>query len=105
MAPPTLTPTTREAARILGLQVRAGRRARRWTLIELADRVGVSEVTLRKVERGDPTVALGTALEAATLVGVVLFHPDPAERDREAERQTLIGRARPPRPARVDDDF
>ena len=49
------------------------RRERRWTLAELAERVGVSVVTIRKVERGDPTVALGTAFEAAVIAGVVLF--------------------------------
>lgn len=104
MALPTLSPTTREVARLLGLQVRDGRRARHWTLVDLAERVGVSEVTLRKVERGDPTVALGTALEAAALVGVVLFHADPTRRGLEVERLTLLGRTRPPRPA-IDDDF
>ena len=35
---------------------------------------------MRKVERGDPSVALGTAFEAATLVGVPLFHHDAARR-------------------------
>jgi hypothetical protein len=36
-------------------------------------------MTLRKVERGDPTVALGTAFEVATLLGVPLFVADPNE--------------------------
>lgn len=65
-----------EAAQVLGLEVARARRDRRWTAAELAERAGITAVTLRKVERGDPTVALGTAFEVATLVGVHLFGVD-----------------------------
>lgn len=85
--PPTrpISPVAREAAALLGQRVRLGRRERRWTVAELAERVGVSHVTITKVERGDPTVALGTAFEAAALVGVTLFDDDPTRRRIEAE--------------------
>ena len=76
---------TSEAARLLGRRVSLARRERRWTLAELAERVGVSVVTIRKVERGDPTVALGTAFEAAVIAGVVLFHRDADRRALESE--------------------
>ena len=36
----------------------------------------MSEPTLRKVEHGDPSVALGTALKVAALAGVPLFGVD-----------------------------
>ena len=99
---------TADAARLLGAQIRLGRRERRWTVEELAERVGVWHGTLRKVERGDPTVALGVALEAAVLVGVPLFHPDPFRRELEVrhtdDRLALLPeRARKPAP--VNDDF
>jgi DNA-binding XRE family transcriptional regulator len=102
-----LSAASREAARVLGRQVREGRLRRRWTVKDLAARVGVSEVTLRKVERGDPSVALGTAFEAASLVGVVLY-VDPDRRAAEDRRlgETLAllpAAARRVRP--VDDDF
>lgn len=100
----TLSPAAREAARLLGAQVRLGRRERHWTLAELATRVGVSEVTVRKVEHGDPTVALGTALEAAALVGVTLFDDDPERRRLHHERVTLLATTRHARP-RIPDDF
>jgi hypothetical protein len=53
-------------------------------------------------------VALGTALEAAILVGVTLYHPDGERRSLEAgrlaDRLALLPSAiRPARP--VDDDF
>lgn len=83
------------------------RTQREWTVEDLARRVGVSPVTVRKVERGDPTVALGTAFEAAVLVGVELFTDDRArlaaeERRVEAFLTLLPSRVRQ---APVDDDF
>lgn len=71
---------------MLGQNIRLARRERRWTIKELASRVGVGEVTMRKVERGDPSVSLGTVFEAAALVGVPLFSADPERRALEAER-------------------
>ena len=96
-----------EALRLLGNRVRLARRRRRWTIVELAERVGVSPVTIRKVELGEPTVALGTAFEAAALVGVTLFHHDPARRGLEAEyiRAGLAVLPTAVRRGPVDDDF
>ncbi len=103
------TPQARDAARVLGLQVSQARRERRWTAEELAEWANISPVTLRKVERGDPTVALGTAFEVATLVGVRLFGGDSSELGRivarEQDRLALLpDRVRVPQRA-PDDDF
>lgn len=73
----------REAARLLGARVREARRERRWTLKELAQRVGVTSVTMSKVEHGDPSVSLGVAFEAAAVLGIPLFDPDPERRRLE----------------------
>jgi transcriptional regulator with XRE-family HTH domain len=62
-----------DAARVLGLEIARARRERRWTAVELAERAGISPITLRKIERGDPSVALGTAFEIATLLAIPLF--------------------------------
>ena len=99
--------TTLEVASLLGARVREGRLARRWTQNELADRIGVSSDTISKVEHGDPTVALGIALEAARLVGVPLFAQDDIrvsmDRDLTAARLALLpARART---RRVTNDF
>ena len=98
---------TEEAVSLLGHRIALARRERRWTLAELAQRVGSSETTIRKVERGDPTVALGTAFEAAALVGVRLFSDDAAVRAREAEVVDARLAVVPQRVRRraVDDDF
>lgn len=74
-----------EAAALLGRRIALARRERRWTVADLAERVGSSQTTIRKVERGDPTVALGTAFEAAAVTGVHLFSEDADTRAREAE--------------------
>lgn len=102
-----LRPETLEAARLLGSRVALARRERRWTLAELAERVGSSVVTIRKVEQGDPSVALGTAFEAASLLGVALFHPDPALRsaEREVMQARLAVLPATVRAGDVDDDF
>lgn len=84
--PQVLSPLTLEAARLLGAGVRLARRRRRWTVAELAERVGVSEATMLKVEHGDPGVRLGIAFEAAALVGVPLFDEDRSRRVLEASR-------------------
>jgi len=104
----TYSPLTIEAARLLGARVRLARRERRWTLQELADRIGVAKATLQKIERGDPTVGLGVAFEAAAIAGVPLFTDDRArlalEASRVADRLAVLPQ-RVRKPAKVDDDF
>lgn len=100
---------TREAARLLGIQIAQARRERRWSADELAERVGVSRRTLGKIEHGDPSVRLGTAFEAARLVGVPLFREDREQLREETARANrwlavLPKRVRTPA-GPVDDDF
>lgn len=107
-APNSLSPLTLEAVKLLGASVRLGRRQRHWTVAELAERVGVSEATMLKVEHGDPGVRLGIAFEAAALVGVPLFDEDRSRRALEAARvedRLAVLPQRMRQPAEVDDDF
>lgn len=101
------TPTT-ATLELLGHQIAAARRARRWTAAELAERAGISPGTLRKAERGDPTVAAGILIECAVLVGVPLYTPDPDELPSLARQVrdtlTLLPARIRPTPA-VDDNF
>lgn len=101
--------TTVEAAALLGTQVAAARRERRWSAAELAERAGISTFTLSKVEKGDPTVGLGVAFEVAVLVGVPLFVDDrtrlaPALAQARDRLAVLPQRVRAP-VTEVDDDF
>jgi len=108
MARSALSPQTREALQILAASIRAARLRRGWTEAELAERVGVSRPTIVNLEAGKPGVALGTVLEAATLVGVPLFTDDAERRSaygalKATELALLPDTARPRRA--VDDDF
>jgi transcriptional regulator with XRE-family HTH domain len=103
----SLSPQAATAAQLLGARIQLARRQRRWTLQELADRAGVTAVKMRKVERGDPSVRLGIAFEAAALTGVPLFDPDPLRIRLEAERigDRLALLPRLVRRRAMDDDF
>ncbi|HEY3766269.1 MAG TPA: helix-turn-helix transcriptional regulator [Gaiellales bacterium] len=103
----TFSRATREALQLLGTRVAVARRERRMTATELAQRAGVSPVTIRKVERGDPTVGLGVAFEVAALVGVPLFDESAERRsldlDRAGDRLAVLPKR--VRPREVDDAF
>jgi len=62
-----------EAATLLGRQVKLGRKQRKWTEQELADRANISRATLKKIEKGDLACGIGFVFEVAALVGVQLF--------------------------------
>ena len=100
---------TREALVLLGKQIRLARKGRRMSEHDLAARTGIARSTLQRIEKGDPSVEIGLALEAATLTGVDLFAPEAttlAPRiDRTDDRLALMpGSIRRARRA-VDDDF
>jgi transcriptional regulator with XRE-family HTH domain len=106
--PRTYSPPAIEAAELLGARIRLARRERRWTAEELAARVGVSHVTISKVERGDPSVRLGVAFEAAAILGIPLFHSDASRRAIEAARVDDRLAVLPElvrKPTEIDDDF
>lgn len=103
------SPYAVDAARLLGERIRAARLRRRWSQEDLAGRAGVTPNTLRKVERGDPSVALGTAFELAALLNVPLFYDDSSrmtlELDRVAAQNALLPQRVRSSSRAVNDDF
>lgn len=100
---------TQDAVRILGLEIARGRRERHWTVAQLSERCGISPFTLRQVEQGAPTVAIGIVFELAILLDIELFDAAPSQLSslvtRGQDQLALL-------PARVrdsigpvDDDF
>lgn len=65
-----------DAALLLGKQVELARCRRGMSMEDLAERAGISKDTLREIEKGEMTVAIGLVFEVAALVGVCLFEPD-----------------------------
>jgi len=101
---------TREAGALLGKQVRLGRKERKWSERELAERAGISRATLQKIEKGDLSVAVGLTFEVAALAGVELFDDERASLTGHIARAdnqlaVLPGAVRKRRKVKVDDDF
>lgn len=94
---PWIDQATADALRLLGGQIREARHARKWTAEDLGERVGVTGRTVTAIESGKPTVAVGTVLRTALVVGVDLFEATSPEeiarlRRRGEERLALIPR-------------
>ncbi|MGC4090819.1 MAG: helix-turn-helix transcriptional regulator [Polyangiaceae bacterium] len=53
-----------------GQRLKAARLRRDLTTILFAERVGISRDTLNRLEKGDPTIALGTYLRALRVLGL-----------------------------------
>jgi transcriptional regulator with XRE-family HTH domain len=83
----TYSRATLQAVELLGKMIRASRIERRWSVQELASRVGVSRDLIQRIEHGDPRGGIGTAFEAATLVGLPLFEQEPGRLGRPIAEQ------------------
>lgn len=68
-APPMPLPVKRSLAK-LGEDIKAARIRRRITAELMAERAFVTRPTLRKVEKGDPSVALGTYAAVMFVLGL-----------------------------------
>lgn len=65
-----LPPSLVNLAQSLGRRIELARARRELSTPVFAQRVGISRNTLKKVEEGDPTVALGTYLRALRVLGL-----------------------------------
>ena len=101
-----------DAAAVLGQQIKTARVARKWTAIELGERISVDRRTVAAIEAGDPGVSIGNVFNAADILGVPLFGAeDRADlarlrregRDRLALLPTRVDKPR--KKAEPDDDF
>ncbi|QCB97676.1 XRE family transcriptional regulator [Arthrobacter sp. PAMC25564] len=86
-----------------GITVQLGEHLRQWRIVlglsqELAaDRANLSMPTLRRIERGDPGVRLGSFLALADVLGLsdrLAEATDPLETDLGRLRAHLLGRQR-----------
>lgn len=98
-----------DAVILLGEQIKLGRRQRKWTGHNLADRAGISRATLQKIENGEMSCAIGLVFEVAALVGVNLFEQDklPLSRHIEQTRDKIavLPKRIQVKTKAVDDDF
>ncbi len=98
-----------DAVRLLGLLVRKARIEKRMTTTDTAVRSGISRGLLNRIEKGDPTCAIGAAFEVAAVVGLPLFDAEQStlahalSTNREVMR--LLPRSVRRQRKEVDDDF
>lgn len=67
--PTAMPPPVARALRKLGHDLSVARRTRRWTQQDLAQRMGTSVSTVRRMEDGNPGTALHTFLRALHVLG------------------------------------
>jgi transcriptional regulator with XRE-family HTH domain len=98
-----LSPAALATARHFGVLVRQARLARRWTVAELAERAGVSQATLKRLEKGAASASLGLWLAVFERLG--LLPRVMALRDPASEALLNETRARRGRRSRADADL
>jgi len=105
----TYSKYAKEAAILMGGQIKLGRKRKRWTENELAERAGISRATLQKIEKGDMSCAVGLVFEAATLVNIPLFdqdiYPLSSQVEQIRDKVALLPQRIRTRQDAVDDDF
>jgi transcriptional regulator with XRE-family HTH domain len=67
-----VTPKERKHLALLGERIRNARKRQRVSMVAAAQAAGISRVTLHRIERGEPTVAVGTWVAAAAALGLKL---------------------------------
>jgi DNA-binding XRE family transcriptional regulator len=98
----------KEAVFLLGQHINLGRKKRKWSEQNLAERAGISRATLQKIEAGEMSPSIGLVFEVATLVGVPLFEQDSralaASIELTQSKIALLPK-RIKNKTKVDDDF
>jgi transcriptional regulator with XRE-family HTH domain len=100
---------TKDAVLLLGTAIRAARKARKMTEQGLADRTGLSRNSIMRLEKGNMSCGVGSAFEAAHVVGIELFDMGPtrlsSELKRTEERLTLLPKTVHTKKKVINDDF
>ncbi len=65
-----VTPADQERLAHLGERLRLARKRQRVTTVAAAQAAGISRVTLHRIERGEPTVAVGAWVTTASALGL-----------------------------------
>jgi transcriptional regulator with XRE-family HTH domain len=74
----------------LGERLRDARKRQRESANAAAEAAGISRVTLHRIERGEPTVAMGAWMAAANVLGLTLDLPDTQAAEEPVALPTTI---------------
>ena len=72
----TYSNQTSAALKLLASLIKTARKRKGWSESELAERCNTTRATVRKVEQGNPSTAIGLYFEAASLLGIPLIAED-----------------------------
>jgi len=104
---PELT-ITKNTVKYLGNLISIARKERGYTQQELAERMGVSCMTVVRIESGGTKVAIGSVFEACFLLGIPLLGCDEKHVNNLARMLSYMNRFIPDRPTNkfvMNDDF
>ena len=74
----------------LGARIRLARRQQKVTAVAAAEAAGLSRVTLHRIERGEPSVAMSSWLALANALGLAFELVDPSAAPPSVELPTRI---------------
>lgn len=94
-----LSSSVMRSLRLLGEDIKNARRRRRIQAALLAERAGISRITLGKIEKGDPSVSMGGYASVLFSLGLIkqlenLAHSNHDVVGRELEEERLPKRIR-----------
>ncbi len=69
----TLSKQTCIVLKTLGAMIKAARLEQAYSQSDLAQRLNVSRYTVMAIEKGDPSVSVGSMFEACTIIGIPLL--------------------------------
>lgn len=89
---PPHAPIRDEPLASLGERLRAARKRQRVTTVAASEAAGISRVTLHRIERGEPTVAIGAWMAAASALGLAfnLVDANAASRTSQLPKQIRL---------------
>jgi transcriptional regulator with XRE-family HTH domain len=92
---PPVVPADKKRLALLGARIRAARKRQRVSTVAAAQAAGISRVTLHRIERGEPTVAVGAWVAVATALGLTF--------DLLAAKAATAGTTKLPKKIRLRD--
>lgn len=104
----------RELLTLLGKLFSLARKNQKWRQVDLAKRLGITRQTVARMEKGDPTIAVGVYFSAAWMLDVpILAGMDPSNTKTQDVLTKLITyltealpqRTSTPKEKPVDDNF
>lgn len=91
-AAPPVGPAELESLASLGARLRAAREHQRVSSVAAAEAAGISRVTLHRIERGEPTVAMSAWVAAAGALGLALdlIHPASIHEEKKLPKKIRL---------------